>query len=518
MRATFQAGGTPRARLRSGMGIRQGDVIYFVLTDRFYGTHNPAPLPGMDRHSPVHFHGGNFDGIIEKIPYLVGLGITALWITPVYVQVPRDAAAMQPYHGYWPLDFDRVDPHLYLDHGRYEPGSRRYLRDLVDALHAAGIKLVLDVVVNHAGYGHPGHSGQEPNPTPIRPSWFNRPGLSSDVDVIEGELCGLPDFDLDNVDAVDYHIESLLAWARETGLDALRMDTAKHIERSFWQYFKTQVRGSLHDLTLLGEALVFDVDELTEYQKLWGFDSLFDFPVEEMIKRVFVHGQSLTNFRAPFDQGTGIFDKDTRYGNQNRLVSLLDNHDLPARFMTEAMRATGGDRERAARILKLALAFMFTTRGTPQLYYGTEIAMEGGADPDNRRDFEWEKIGPDGAVKDEYPIEKAVFEHTRQLIRLRKEHAALHAGMFVCLFVDYFLMVQLAWVGTDVVIAAYHNGWEPMPSAVRVQIANNHQIPRRVAGLLEGRTLTCGLSGAKVTVTSGEIELRLDGKSAMVLV
>jgi glycosidase len=500
------------------MGIRQGDVIYFVLTDRFYGEPNPEPLSGVDRQSPVHFHGGNFDGIIEKIPYLVHLGITALWITPVYLQVPRDAGASQPYHGYWALDFNRVDPHLYIDNGLYEPGSRKYLRDLANALHAADIKLVLDIVVNHAGYGHPGHTGQEPNPTPIRPDWFNRPGLSSDADAIEGELCGLPDFDLDNVDVVDYHIESLLAWARETGLDALRMDTAKHIERSFWQYFKAQVRGSLHDLTLLGEALVFDIDELTEYQKLWGFDSLFDFPVEEMIKRVFLHGESLAAFRSPFDQGTGIFEKDTRYGNQNRLVSLLDNHDLPARFMTEAMRATGGDRERAARLLRLALAFIFTTRGTPQIYYGTEIAMEGGADPENRRDFEWDKIAEDGSVKDAFPIEKAVFEHTRKLIRLRKEHAALYAGMYVCLFVDYFLLVQLSWVDSDVVIAAYHNGWEPMQDPVRVQIGQNHKIPRRIVNLLEGRTLTCGLTGATATVANGALDLRLDGKSAMVLV
>lgn len=140
------------------------------------------------------------------------------------------------------------------------------------------------------------------------------------------------------------------------------------------------------------------------------------------MERVFVHGSALTEFYSPFDVGAGIFERDTYYSNHNRLVSLLDNHDLPHRFITAALENFRYDRRMAADILKLALTFMFTTRGIPQLYYGNEIGMEGGGDPDNRRDFEWEKFGPNNEVKPEYTLEKEIFDHTRKLISLRREH------------------------------------------------------------------------------------------------
>src|SRR5512133_95230 len=223
------------------MGISQQDIIYFLITDRFYGIPNPA-FPTVDKKDPLAWHGGNFDGIKEKIPYLKKLGITALWITPVYLQVSRPEHDAQPYHGYWTLDFNKVDPHLYIDKG-YEHGSRKYLKDLADELHRNGIKIILDVVVNHAGYDHPGHTGIGENPTPIRQGWFNSDSLSVNENLIKGELSGLPDFNLDNTDVIDYHIQSLLGWISEAGIDGIRMDTAKHVERGFWNYFKTQLRG-----------------------------------------------------------------------------------------------------------------------------------------------------------------------------------------------------------------------------------------------------------------------------------
>ncbi len=498
------------------MALAQNDIIYFVLTDRFYGKTNSAVLNG-DKNDPTAYHGGNFDGIIEKIPYLRNLGITALWITPVYLQMQSPRIKAQPYHGYWTLDFNAVDPHLYVDRGKYPSGSKLFVKELADSLHENGIKLILDMVVNHAGYDHPGWTNSGPNPTPIRANWFNQAGLDSSQDVVKGELAGLPDFDLDLIDVIDYHIHTIGSWIQETGIDCIRMDTAKHVERGFWNYFKTQIRGRFPDIALLGEVLVFNIDELTDYQKYWGFDFLFDFPVQKAIEDVFLHGSGMTLFHSPFDTGSGIFEKDTMYSNHNKLVSLLDNHDLPGRFMTQARNHFSNDLAMATDAMKLALTFMFTTRGIPQLYYGTELGMEGGPDPDNRRDFEWEKIGSDYEVKPSYAREREIFNHTKKLIRLRNTHAALYGGSSVCLYVDYFLMVTLSYSMEAVAITAIHNGTLPMPEFVAIELEGNPKIPTRIKDRLRNATLICGLTGEVVSVAAGSFRIRMKRKSALVL-
>lgn len=498
------------------MSINQKDIIYFVLTDRFYGEKSSVSTQGLDKNNPTSYHGGNFDGLIKKIPYLEKLGITAVWITPVYWQVDRAVNESQAYHGYWALDFNKVDPHLYTKE-KYSPGSRMYLKDLCSALHKKGIKLILDVVVNHTGYNHPGQMGAGNNPTPIQPWWFNTRGLSSDQNLIEGELSGLPDFNLDNLDVIDYHIQSLIAWVSETGIDAMRMDTAKHIERGFWNYFKTQIRGKYPEVTLIGEVLEFNVDDLTNYQKYWGFDSLFDFPVQKTIQNVFIHGESLTAFHSAFNQGTGIFERDNAYSNQNRLVSLLDNHDLPCRFMTAALYACNNDKRKATDILKLALVFIFTTRGIPQIYYGTEVALEGGSDPDNRRDFPWQKIGNNNEVRPQFNYEKEVFDLTRQLINLRKNNDALYAGSFVCLYVDTYLFAYLNYIDKNIVITVINNGTDPMPCKMKIGITQNSNLPSRIKNILHNKQLTCQLSGTKYQINNGGFEIQMAGKSALIL-
>jgi glycosidase len=498
------------------MAITQQDVIYFVLTDRFYGAEKSVSTEGLNKTNPYSYHGGNFDGLIEKIPYLEKLGVTALWITPVYLQVKRPANESQAYHGYWALDFNKVDPHLYT-HEKYDAGSRKYLKDLCDALHKKNIKLILDVVVNHAGYNHPGQSGVTDTSIPIKSNWFHTRGVSADQNLIDGELAGLPDFDLDNLDVIDYHIQSLIGWIRETGIDAIRMDTAKHVEKGFWNYFKTQIRGKYPDVSLLGEVLEYDVDDLTNYQKYWGFDSLFDFPVQATILKVFVNGGSLTEFYSAYSSGTGIFERDNSYSNQNRLVSLLDNHDLSCRFMTAALNACSQDHRKAIDIQKLALTFIFTTRGIPQIYYGTEVALEGGGDPDNRRDFPWEKIDNNNEVLPKYAFEKEVFEHTKLLIKLRITNDALHAGSFVCLYVDNFIFAYLNYFNDNIVITILNNGYDPMPRPLQIGITQNSNLPERIKNNIANKTMTCQLTGAKYKIKDGSLEIQLPGKSSAIL-
>ncbi|OPY15652.1 MAG: Beta/alpha-amylase precursor [Syntrophus sp. PtaU1.Bin005] len=499
------------------MAINRKDVIYFVLTDRFHGVENPRPelREKIDKSNPQFYHGGNFDGIVEQIPYLKKLGITALWITPVYRQI--DLEHSHGYHGYWALDFNAVNPFLYIDNGRYPEGSKCYLKDLVDRLHASGIKVILDIVVNHTGYRHPGINGSSGNPTPIGPSWFNRMNISLESSVTEGQLSGLPDMDLDSPDVCDYHAQSILSWIRETGIDGIRMDTVRHVERNFWTYFKTQVKGQFPEVTLLGEVLVFDIDALSQYQKFDAIDQLFDFPLQQAMTNVFVYDHAMTDFVSPYNLGTGILERDLSYTNHNQLVTLLDNHDLSARFMTSILDAQMGDYRKATDVMKLSLTFLFAIRGIPQIYYGTELGLEGRSDPDNRRDFPWGKLDKDYEVKEAYPFEKEIYDHTRNMIRIRRTNDALSAGHFVCLYVDYFLLVFLRYIGENIIIAGFHNGWLDMPSDIAVDIGNNPNLPRRIKEKLADAHLVSLLGGPSYSIREGRLSLLLGGKSGVIL-
>ncbi len=126
------------------------------------------------------------------------------------------------------------------------------------------------------------------------------------------------------------------------------------------------------------------------------------------------------------------------------------------------------------------MTFLFTIRGIPQIYYGTELGLEGHSDPDNRRDFPWEKLNADYEVKTEYSHEREIYDHTRKLISIRRTNDALSSGYFVCLYVDYFLMIFLRYVEDNIVIAGFHNGWLDMPSEVIIDIGHNPDLPRRI--------------------------------------
>jgi alpha-amylase len=499
------------------MAITRKDIIYFILTDRFYGVENQLPeVKGkINKNNPFFYHGGNFDGIVEKIPYLKNLGITALWITPVYWQIDLEKA--HGYHGYWALDFNAVNPVLYIDNGQYPRGSKLYLRDLVKKLHDNGIKVILDIVVNHTGYSHPGIVDDPANPTPIRSSWFNKMNISLEASITDGQLSGLPDMDLDSPDVCDYHTEPILSWLRETGIDGIRMDTVRHVERNFWTYFKTQVKGLFPEVTLLGEVLVFDIDVLSQYQKFDAIDQLFDFPLQQVMKNVFVYDHAMTDFVSPYNIGTGILERDESYTNHNQLVTLLDNHDLSARFMTYILERQMGDYRKATDVLKLALTFLFTIRGIPQLYYGTELGLEGNSDPDNRRDFPWDKLNANHEVKEEYPFEKEIYDHTRKLISIRRTNDALSCGYFVCLYVDYFLLVFLRYVDDNIIIAGFHNGWLDMPSEVSIDIGNNPYLPQRIRQKLSDAEMISLLDNQFYPVRGGILNIRLAKKSGVIL-
>lgn len=495
--------------------ITQDDVIYFLLTDRFCNG-DPANDQPCEANNPAHYHGGDFAGLKSKIPYLKALGATAIWITPVYLSIgANDGGA--GYHGYWAMDFEKVDPHLYSLQPNRAAGSRKYLKELVDALHAQKLKVILDMVVNHAGYltqTHRDYDGRLPD------EWFNRGGGGD----VKGELAGLPDLNHDLPDVVDYFVNNVLDWVEETGIDAIRMDTVKHVERKFWYYFKSCVKTRRPDITLIGEVLDWSADSVGRYQREHDFDTLFDFPLCGALKGALIWGQPMTTLARPRlhdGEPRGALDYETPYTNANRLVTLLDNHDLDRRIMTEILDCVGHwDRDLARKILKLCLTFLFTTRGVPQIYYGTEIGMEGRKDPDNRRDMPWDVFGADHRPKaDAHAFERDIHDHVVKLTTLRANHPAIRCGYLLTLYADHFLYAYLRESRGDVVLVVINNGCDAMPGPALLDIGGNANIPQRIKSLLEGQTLTNCTDGAPgLTVQAGKAHVKLSGKTAGVFV
>jgi glycosidase len=489
--------------------VTQEDIIYFVMTDRFFGKEKRTV-----EASDTSIHGGTLDGIIEKLDYLIELGVTTIWVTPVYENIDRHETT-EPYHYYWPLRFDCIDKRL-ID-GTHLPTSTDMATfgTFVDKCESKGMKVVLDMVVNHAGYGARGQ---------FDPAWFNINGVGE----VESELAGLPDFNHDDPQVIDYFIKNIEEWITKGKVTNIRMDTVKHVEPKFWYYFKSQLRGQYPDTYLIGEVLVEgkeDIGKLLEYQNYHDFDSIFDFPLCTALRQTLIYDESLRSWlarpRLNPDEPLGVLDDDNPsqggYRNANGLVTLVDNHDLQKRIMSHARTKHPGDGtglEWAIRVTKLCLGALFTIRGIPQIYYGTELGLEGwkaADDRDLRRDFPWHVIGPNNHPLPQYSKEQVIFEWTRDLIRLRKQSPALKYGTTITLWSDDLVYAFLRIATNDVAFVIINNGYAKMPAPIQLEL-NPSAIPQRVVRMIaEG--LKHWKTGQALTVQDGKVVVGVDGKT-----
>ena len=298
---------------------------------------------------------------------------------------------------------------------------------------------------------------------------------------IEGSLAGLPDFDHDNPEVVDYFINNIKSWITIGKISNIRMDTVKHVEPKFWHFFKSQIQGEYPSTFMVGEVLIEGIDgvnELVQYQNFHDFSSVFDFPLCTALRLAFIYDQDMSRLlarpRLNDNEAAGVLDNDNPmkggYRSPNQLVTLLDNHDLDKRIMSHARtkhQGTGEGLKYAIKVTKLCLGALFTMRGIPQLYYGTEIGLEGwkqaepNGDRDLRRDFPWEVIGDDQHPSDNFPKEKQIYDWTRDLIALRKKCQPLQSGATITLWSDQFLYAFLRVSIDEVAFVIINNGYDP---------------------------------------------------------
>ncbi|MBI4511734.1 MAG: hypothetical protein HY698_19025 [Deltaproteobacteria bacterium] len=385
-------------------------VIYFVLVDRFFDGDitNNDPMDGV--LDPANFQGGDLAGVLAKLRdgYFAELGVNALWVScPLKnadgVGVGDDGRDYTAYHGYWPTDLERIDPRI---------GDEELLAELVEVAHDAGIRVVLDYVMNHVH--------EESALWSAHPDWFHpAPGSGG---CVCGEDCSwntvpdrlrcwfgsyLPDFDFGVMAARNWSTRNAITWARRLGLDGYRLDAIKHVADSWITELRrrlaalVQVEGA--PFYLVGETLSGDRELIRSYiDPATRLDGQFDFPWRAKVARALLRREgTLTELMQFLDDNDGF------YGAGSVMAPFLGNHDLPraihlaedpplfdiwdtgkARAWTN-QPSTPTDPEPYER-LALAFTLLLTTPGAPTIYYGDELGLPGAGDPDNRRAMGWD--------------------------------------------------------------------------------------------------------------------------------
>jgi len=410
-------------------------VLYFVILDRF-ADGSGANNTNVDRNNPGGFHGGDLAGLTAQLDEIAELGATALWITPVARQIDYCPPAQPPtgvtvpggwfehcaFHGYWADDYQTLDPRF---------GTEAELKALVEAAHARGIKVLLDVVYNHVGY--------DARYLTEKPGWFRTRPVDCAADPLTCQVGGLPDFRTELPEVQDYLLDAQLGLAARTGLDGFRLDTVKHVEHEFWQRHRRESRERVSpDFFLLAEVWGGSATVLDDYFAGDEMDAGFDFTFKGSCES-FVQGKGRTIAFASY------LEKRHRVRPGYHLAHYLSSHDEPM-----ALHNLGGDLD----AFRLCVALKMTSLGIPTIYYGEEVARDGSVWPLNRNDMPWgaRAVLPGKGVKRNEDLR----DYYRTLIETRRKNTALSRGTYRTLSSDGDLLVferHDAEAGNAVVVA-----------------------------------------------------------------
>ena len=359
-------------------GFNSSDAIYLIMPDRFAnGDPNNDQVPGMveqhNRKAPYGRHGGDLKGIQNHLDYIQDLGMTTLWLNPVQENNQIESS----YHGYAITNYYNVDARL---------GTNEDFKALTAACRQRGMKMIMDMVFNHCGIGH-----WWMNDLPMK-DWINqwnsytpsnyRLSTISDPHVSQTDLelatrgwfdRSMPDLNLQNPLMLNYMIQNSIWWIEYVGLQGIRQDTYPYPDKQAMREWNLRVRQEYPNFNIVGETWISSASKLCYWQKDFpnkdGYNSelpsLMDFPMLEALRRAF-------NEKESWDDGLirlyDVLADDHLYPNPDNMVVFPENHDIG-----RLMYFLGDDIHK----FKMAMAFIATTRGIPQLYYGSEILMSG---------------------------------------------------------------------------------------------------------------------------------------------
>lgn len=435
-------------------GFDIGDVLYLLMPDRFaQGPNHQAQLKGMraykeDRTKPSLRHGGDLKGLQQHLDYFNDLGVTALWFTPILENDSPDAMdTWSTYHGYACTDYYRVDPRF---------GTNAEYRQLIDACHKKGLKVVMDMIFNHCGFEHPWVADMPGKDWFNLSDWLKQSGGSSDergtdflqtsykltpvadpyaseVDLRETTeawfVNTMPDFNQNNPHLMRYLIQNSIWWVETADIDGIRMDTYPYAFRKPMIQWMKELNDEYPNFNTVGETWVTE----PAYTAAWQKDSklsdentylktVMDFSFQEKLDSA--KHENTDSWWRGYNRLYNSFCYDYLYPNPSSVMAFLDNHDTD-RFLGNGMDTLA---------LKQGLALLLTVRRIPQLYYGTEILMNGTKEKTDgyvRKDFPGGFPGDDHScftVEGRTPAEQSMFAWLSRLLHWRQGNEVITKG------------------------------------------------------------------------------------------
>ena len=389
-------------------------VIYMTCTDRFYDgntsndkAYNTTDV--FDKEGSLSYHGGDFVGLEQKLDYLGDLGVNTIWITPIVensdAKTGDDGIATTGYHGYWASDFTKLNPHL---------GTEAEFKSLINAVHARGMKLMVDVVLNHAGYGTEDYFNsilKDKNGNTVKM-------LRDDSNTVTGDdvydsLSGLPDFVTENEDVMNQLVEWQTDWVKEYGIDYYRVDTVKHVNSETWAAFKNALTEANAEFKMIGEYSGAGYGNTAGELGTGRMDSLLDFD----------YNDQAVNFVSGNVEETESFleSRNDSINNTATLGAFLSSHDEDS-LVDKLMKEKGMTEEQALNAAKVAAALQLTSKGQMVIYYGEELGQHGLDNypiQSNRRDFDWD------ALESQKTDASSMYNHYKKLLAIRNDYSAL---------------------------------------------------------------------------------------------
>lgn len=501
-----------KARTMSGdkrMGFDNSDVLYMLMPDRFASGRNiTKPMKGLnpyvvDRSKPSLRHGGDLEGVRQHLDYFNQLGVTALWFTPVLENNSPDMNGQSTYHGYATTNYYRVDSRF---------GTNEDYARLVAEAHAKGLKVVMDMIFNHCGYDHPWVKDMPSKDWFNTPEWMKKgdsyylqtsykltPVLdpyASKVDkreTIDGWFVkSMPDLNQKNPHVMTYLIQNSEWWIETVGIDGIRMDTYPYADRKAMSQWMKILNEEYPNFNTVGETWVTE----PAYTAAWQKDSklskvnsnlktVMDFSFYDKIN--LAKGEETDAWWKGLNRIYNSLCYDYLYENPSSVMAFIENHD------TDRFLENGKD----TLALKQALALLLTINRIPQLYYGTEVLMNGTkevTDGNVRCDF------PGGFAGDKHnaftaegrtKAENSMFNWLSKLLKWRRNNMVITRGKQIQ-FIPYKGVYVIARQWNDQTILTILNGTSQavtLPLDRYAEVIGNHQEAKDV---ISGRKLKLG--------------------------
>ena len=394
-------------------------VIYFAVTDRFFdgNTSNNDAYGVKDYNTGdkggSSYHGGDFAGLTQKLDYLKDLGVNTIWITPIVENITSDQhdadtdTATYGYHGYWASDFTKLNKHL---------GTEEEFAALIDAAHSRGMKLMVDVVLNHAGYGTEKYFNNILEGADGKKIKMLRDSSNTvSGDDKQDALSDLPDFVTEDAEVRNQLIKWQTDWMEKYKIDYYRVDTVKHVDSTTWSAFKNSLTKVNPDFKMIGEYSGAGYANTAGELGTGSMDALLDFDFNDFAKD-FVGGKIST-------VENSLLKRNAALNNTATMGNFLNNHDDDT-LQELLVKKSGLSAEEAYNLMKVAATLQITAKGQPVIYYGDELGQAGANDwpyQTNRRDFDWTEL------EAQKTNSNSIYNHYKTMLSIRNAYTDVFA-------------------------------------------------------------------------------------------